>query len=407
VTRRIAFASIALLLSLAAQAQVVPLIDCWTEGSGTITVSFGYINPGPTAVTVPVGANNFLSPAPADHGQPTTLDPGTYHQVFTATFNSADEAAIAWTLDGNVADLNRAVDPECSGCYCPPGPAGPVGPAGSTGPTGPDGETGPAGATGDAGPVGPDGPTGAEGPAGADGATGAQGPAGPDGATGAAGAAGAVGPQGPTGPQGPQGAIGEAGPPGPIGAAGDTGPQGPQGIVGEPGAAGPAGPRGDEGGTGPQGPAGPSGPVGEAGVNGAIGPMGPAGPPGSPGPVGEIGPAGPEGERGASGLDAVLPFLATSGSRREITLDRSAEVIVTGSVLARGRGTLVLIVGGARVRLAAPREAWTPIPVIGSVVLGPGTHAIDVIGDGVEIDHVSISAVAIPAETRRRRSVRP
>jgi hypothetical protein len=333
------------LLAISMQAQVTPIIECRTESAGTLSVVFGYDNAGAATATIPHGANNFVSPPPAAHDQPTTFDPGVHHNAFIATFALADENAIAWTVDGNTVDLNRGTDVECTSCFCAPGPAGPLGPQGETGAAGATGADGAQGATGDVGPIGP------------------QGPQGPTGLAGSTGATGAVG---------------------------------LQGFPGETGAAGPTGPTGASGVEGPVGLAGERGEAGAAGPDGIAGEAGASGEPGMPGPLGDAGSPGADGE---------LTFLATM-AQDEITLDQAARVIVTGAVVARGKGALTLMIGGMRVALPSPRDAWSTIPVLASVVVPRGTHAIDVdADDGVEIEHISISAAAVPAEAKRRRSL--
>ncbi len=122
---------------------------------------------------------------------------GNVRLVSAASDCHANEAAVAFNLQG------QAGPPGPSGPAGPAGAAGPAGPAGATGSTGPTGPSGPVGAAGAMGPAGPVGPTGSPGPQGPAGVAGAAGAAGPAGPPGAAGTPGATGPAGATGPRGP------------------------------------------------------------------------------------------------------------------------------------------------------------------------------------------------------------
>src|SRR6185503_1436318 len=82
----------------AAQAQVIPLADCVTQGSdpSSLQAWFGYRNTDPAAVVIPIGLDNFFQPPPADRGQPVSFDPGEFHRVFFIGFPAT--GSVTWTL---------------------------------------------------------------------------------------------------------------------------------------------------------------------------------------------------------------------------------------------------------------------------------------------------------------------
>ena len=80
--------------------RVIPL------GDGSYRVTFGYNNPGSTAISLPPGPLNSLSPAPAFRGQPTLFLPGIHHAVFTVVFNGAP---LIWSIGGVVATASSAI----------------------------------------------------------------------------------------------------------------------------------------------------------------------------------------------------------------------------------------------------------------------------------------------------------
>src|SRR5450755_3052000 len=50
---------------------VTGTVTCyWPNADGSITFAVGYVNTGAT-VSIPVGANNYVTPSPQDRGQPT------------------------------------------------------------------------------------------------------------------------------------------------------------------------------------------------------------------------------------------------------------------------------------------------------------------------------------------------
>ena len=81
--------------------RITPVVECVTRsGGGDFTVRFGYENPNPVAITIPVGLGNFFAPLPIDRGQPTTFLPGRQQNVVTAT---GRYGILVWTLDGRAA----------------------------------------------------------------------------------------------------------------------------------------------------------------------------------------------------------------------------------------------------------------------------------------------------------------
>src|SRR5689334_6668898 len=57
--------------------------DGWNQlADGSYLLVFGYMNRNSSEVEVPLGPNNQLDPAPADHGQPTNFLPGRQRAAF-------------------------------------------------------------------------------------------------------------------------------------------------------------------------------------------------------------------------------------------------------------------------------------------------------------------------------------
>lgn len=168
--------------SAASVSGVAPFLDCvaYFPGQNELTGLFGYTSSNDGDVSIPVGTQNVISPAPDDQGQPTTFSPGTNHSVFSVSVHLDAHSSISWTLLGQTATATNDPNEYCNPQPVPPGPDGPQGPQGSTGATGPTGPTGSAGPS----PAGPTGATGPVGPTGMRGPTGAAGPAGPAGSSG-------------------------------------------------------------------------------------------------------------------------------------------------------------------------------------------------------------------------------
>lgn len=84
---------------------VSPTFEGWYQNSdGTYTLSFGFVNRNTEQVlALPVGANNSVSPGPADQGQPTHFTPGRQYGVFAVTVPAdfGPEDRVTWTLEAN------------------------------------------------------------------------------------------------------------------------------------------------------------------------------------------------------------------------------------------------------------------------------------------------------------------
>jgi len=84
-------------------AKITPIAECVdVNQNGTLVAHFGYQNAGTSAVALPVGAKNYLTPGATDRGQPTTFATGRTSNVFTVTFPSTE------TLKWIVADTTAA-----------------------------------------------------------------------------------------------------------------------------------------------------------------------------------------------------------------------------------------------------------------------------------------------------------
>lgn len=88
---------------------VSPFFEGWYRNpDGTFTLSFGYFNRNiEETLSIPLGPDNFISPAEYDGVQPTLFTPGRGTGVFTVTVPSSFEPGdrVAWTLrndDGSV-----------------------------------------------------------------------------------------------------------------------------------------------------------------------------------------------------------------------------------------------------------------------------------------------------------------
>ena len=66
---------------------------------GTYNATFGYTSENSTEVSVPIGADNLVSPGKQDQGQPTTFQPGTVSSAFTVT---RIPGAVTGSCDGHV-----------------------------------------------------------------------------------------------------------------------------------------------------------------------------------------------------------------------------------------------------------------------------------------------------------------
>ncbi|MEE2638037.1 MAG: hypothetical protein VYE68_12485 [Acidobacteriota bacterium] len=82
---------------------VSPFFEGWYENpDGSYILSFGFFNRNrEETLIVPVGPDNYLSPAEFDAGQPTVFPPGRGTGVFTVTVSgdvAAEVGRVVWTL---------------------------------------------------------------------------------------------------------------------------------------------------------------------------------------------------------------------------------------------------------------------------------------------------------------------
>jgi hypothetical protein len=82
-----------------ARGTVVPLLDCVvTNADGSWTAVFGYRNTASSAVHIPTGPRNKVTPVTSGSPQPTTFQPGTHRGAFTVPVPRG--AGPMWHLDG-------------------------------------------------------------------------------------------------------------------------------------------------------------------------------------------------------------------------------------------------------------------------------------------------------------------
>lgn len=89
--------------------KVVPLLDCVTQAGNTFHAAFGYRNPNPAAVTIPLGTKNVISPSSLDGSQPISFAPGSHHQVFHVAFFKRGTAT--WSLNGQTVTASSSSPP--------------------------------------------------------------------------------------------------------------------------------------------------------------------------------------------------------------------------------------------------------------------------------------------------------
>lgn len=81
---------------------VTPAFEGWYKNAdGTFSLSFGYFNRNAKeTLDVPVGANNFFTPGPADRGQPAHFEPRRHWGVFAVVVPKALALGekVTWTL---------------------------------------------------------------------------------------------------------------------------------------------------------------------------------------------------------------------------------------------------------------------------------------------------------------------
>jgi hypothetical protein len=94
-----------------------PLLDCVTydEITDTVTARFGYSNTTGVATEAPI-EENYFDPPPEYRDQPEVFQPGTFHNVFDATFPAGFDGNgyLTWNLRGSSVTARN--DPNI---YCP------------------------------------------------------------------------------------------------------------------------------------------------------------------------------------------------------------------------------------------------------------------------------------------------
>ncbi len=82
-------------------APISPVVECITDnGDGSFTARFGYNNPNPTTITIPVGENNKFVPTKVGLSQPTTFLPGRQRNVLRVISGGGN---LVWVLNGRTA----------------------------------------------------------------------------------------------------------------------------------------------------------------------------------------------------------------------------------------------------------------------------------------------------------------
>lgn len=193
--KQLLIASVCLLLSVTAQAQIPQSI----KYQGVARNSAGLaLNNQVISVRISIRDNSAAGPIVYQETHNTTTSPyGLYNLnlgmgiPLTGTFSAINWGTntkfIEQEVDFGAGFVNMGASQFLSVPYALYAANGPVGPAGPQGPQGPTGSTGPQGPTGNTGPQGPTGNTGPQGP------TGNTGPQGPTGNTGPTGPAGTTG----------------------------------------------------------------------------------------------------------------------------------------------------------------------------------------------------------------------
>ena len=78
---------------------IYPVYDGFVKNpDGTLTLSFAYFSHNFEPVTVPVGPDNSLTPAPADRGQPRTFLPGHHRFQCIMVVGPDFDGDLRWTL---------------------------------------------------------------------------------------------------------------------------------------------------------------------------------------------------------------------------------------------------------------------------------------------------------------------
>lgn len=99
--------------------KVQPVMECVSSnGDGTWTAHFGYLNENSNVLNIPIGVHNkFVGTPDEDMGQPTEFQPGRVEFVFSVVFNDGDN--FVWTLSG--PNGHGSVNANSSSTPCPRG----------------------------------------------------------------------------------------------------------------------------------------------------------------------------------------------------------------------------------------------------------------------------------------------
>ena len=126
--RRLAVAVAALLVAAPARGQslapvrpsgqtVTPVYEGWYRNpDGSYSLSFGYYNRNSAEwLEIPIGAENTMSPGPANQGQPTSFGPRRHWGVFAVVVPASfgDKKKVTWTLKnrGETFAISGSLDP--------------------------------------------------------------------------------------------------------------------------------------------------------------------------------------------------------------------------------------------------------------------------------------------------------
>ena len=95
-----------------------PILDCVTydEVTDTVTARFGFSNTTGVAQQAPI-EENYFDPPPEYRDQPEVFQPGTYHEVFDATFPAGFDGNgyLTWNLRGSSVTARNDPNIYCEG----------------------------------------------------------------------------------------------------------------------------------------------------------------------------------------------------------------------------------------------------------------------------------------------------
>ncbi len=95
---------------------VSPILKCvFSRGADRHYARFSYLNTSPSAVSVPVGSENFFAPGSESLGQPDRFSSGSPAEPFTVAF---DGAPLTWHL-GSVTATASLESPACPSVWVP------------------------------------------------------------------------------------------------------------------------------------------------------------------------------------------------------------------------------------------------------------------------------------------------